>query len=224
MFTWIKLADNYYTNPKLVRAGEAAELLWVRGLCYCSNQLTDGRIPAEMVAILARKPASTAMKIARTLVKVGLWYEDSEGFVVNDYAEYQRTNAQVRTQREDWARRKRQQRTKADVPPMSKRDSKQESQLESSGSHADVPLPESESESETESEEINQNPRETRDVVHSRPPGGTFTTETGAVCMCGHPIQHDDVFGWLHVDFAAYGQSLDHRPAPAQLHRGRNRP
>ena len=44
---WVKLATNYYNDPALMRAGEAAEVLFTRALAYAGDQETDGVIPTE---------------------------------------------------------------------------------------------------------------------------------------------------------------------------------
>jgi hypothetical protein len=98
MSTWIKLHDNFWRNPKILAAGEDAGTLYIQGLCYCSDGLTDGRIPtAALRTMTARKDART---LARVLVREGLWVETPHGWEVHDYLAVQRSRAQVEAERE----------------------------------------------------------------------------------------------------------------------------
>lgn len=95
--TWIKLDDNFPTNPKVLAAGDLAGWLYVCGLCYCGNALTDGFIPAAAVARLTG--LSAAQEHAAALVREGLWLEVDGGFRVHGYEDRQRTKAKVKSDR-----------------------------------------------------------------------------------------------------------------------------
>jgi hypothetical protein len=98
--TWIKLHDNFWRHPKVLAAGEDAGTLYVQGLCYCSDGLTDGRIPtAALRTLTAKKDART---LARILVREGLWIETPHGWEVHGYLEIQRSREQVERERERW--------------------------------------------------------------------------------------------------------------------------
>lgn len=75
--TWTKLDDNVYDSPAMVRAGEDAADLYVRGLVYCNKHLTDGRIEAEVLSVLTRR--RTADQSAAALVRVGAWAVHPDG-------------------------------------------------------------------------------------------------------------------------------------------------
>lgn len=92
--TWVRLDDQFPEHPKVIGAGASATWLYVAGLCYCSRQLTDGRIPKAVVPRLTelRKPYDLAEK----LVVVGLWREEPGCYVVHDYLEHQRSADEVR--------------------------------------------------------------------------------------------------------------------------------
>lgn len=98
MTTWIKLHDNFRTNPKVLRAGEDAAWLYVCGLLYCSANLTDGEIPTPALRTLTEK--RDARTLAKVLVREGLWKETPTGWLVHDYLEVQRSRAQVEGERE----------------------------------------------------------------------------------------------------------------------------
>lgn len=95
---WVKLDDDFYVHPKVVMAGPEAAYLYVAGLCFCGKHLTDGVIPKAMVPTLAnhRKP----LDLAATLVKVRLWVDDGDNYIVNGYHDYNPPAAKVKAQRE----------------------------------------------------------------------------------------------------------------------------
>jgi hypothetical protein len=96
--TWIKLHDNLTGNPKILAAGEDAAWLYVCGLCYCSSNLTDGRIPTRALRMLtAKKDART---LAKALCREGLWVETAHGWEVHEYLLHQRSKAQILKERE----------------------------------------------------------------------------------------------------------------------------
>lgn len=102
--TWIKLDDGLPEHRKIVLAGSAAGWLYVCGLCYCSRQLSDGRIPKPMVDRLT--DAATARSVGR-LVDQGLWVDDGASYTVHDYQLYQRSAEQIEADRASDRRRKR---------------------------------------------------------------------------------------------------------------------
>lgn len=75
--TWTKLDDNVYDSPAMVKAGEDAADLYVRGLVYCNKHLTDGRLEAEVLSVLTRR--RTADQSAAALVRVGAWAVHPDG-------------------------------------------------------------------------------------------------------------------------------------------------
>lgn len=72
--TWTKLADGLPRHPKIVGLTDAAFRLHIYALCYASEQLTDGEIPAVSVAILAPKRAK---KLVEELVNAGVWHDET---------------------------------------------------------------------------------------------------------------------------------------------------
>lgn len=96
--TWIRIDDKIGDNPKIVAAGEAAAWLYVVGLCYCSQHLTDGSIPSRIVLRLTsnRYPG----RLAARLVEQGLWIETADGYEVVDYLGHQRSRSEVMQHRE----------------------------------------------------------------------------------------------------------------------------
>jgi hypothetical protein len=99
---WFKVDDNLAFHPKAVAAGNAAMGLWVRAGSWSAQQLTDGYVPAHMIASLG-SPAQ-----AKRLCEVGLWLEDSGGYRFHQWAEpgRQPTRAEVEDRRESDRKRK----------------------------------------------------------------------------------------------------------------------
>lgn len=96
--TWTKLDDGVFDHPKMVKAGEDAADLYVRGLVYCNRYLTDGRIEAEVLTVLTRK--RDAAKHAAALVRVGAWEPHPEGgWIVHNFHEHNPTAEEVAARR-----------------------------------------------------------------------------------------------------------------------------
>jgi hypothetical protein len=91
--TWVKLDDHFDEHEKVVGLSEAAFRAFVEGLCYCSRNLTDGRIPAAKLKRLTRT------RTAGELVDAGLWHPNGDGVRVHDYLEFQPSSATIRAKR-----------------------------------------------------------------------------------------------------------------------------
>ena len=91
--TWAKFDDAFWSHPKTVRAGNEAVGAFVRMVCYCSQYLTDGAVPAATAREIARP------KILERLVEVGLLEADGDGFRVHGYLERNPSRLQVEAER-----------------------------------------------------------------------------------------------------------------------------
>ena len=87
--TYFTVDDGFDEHPKVVGLSDSAIATWVRGMCYCSRQLTDGAIVSALLPRLG-KP-----KVVAELVDAGLWERTETGIQVHDYHERQRTKAEV---------------------------------------------------------------------------------------------------------------------------------
>lgn len=88
--TWFKVDDQFAFNIKVLTAGNAAVGLWVRAGSWSAAQLSDGLVPAPIVAALGGSADDAA-----ALVAAGLWDAVDGGWQFHDWAEYQPTKAQV---------------------------------------------------------------------------------------------------------------------------------
>jgi len=91
--TWFRLDADLFDNPKIMRAGTEATLLWMRGIAYSARHLTDGWIPEPLP-----KRWGYTRKHTETLERHVLWIPleitDDGGWLINDYADYQPTRAE----------------------------------------------------------------------------------------------------------------------------------
>lgn len=85
---WVYLDDHFPDHPKVAAAGGDAAWLFVCGLAYSKRYATDGAIPRNQVARLTDR--KNPLKLAGTLVTVGLWETADDGFQVHDYSDWNR--------------------------------------------------------------------------------------------------------------------------------------
>lgn len=80
----VQLDANYYDDPKIIDAGEKAELLYIRCLAFCKKNwqadgfITDGQLTRSVAAGLTTVPAR-----AKRLVEVGLLERDTDDLFGN---------------------------------------------------------------------------------------------------------------------------------------------
>jgi hypothetical protein len=94
---YVKVEVSVPQNGKFLQAGPAPSWLWLCGLCYCQNGLTDGFIPAVAIDHLGVK---NARRLADHLVRAGLWDEVKGGWRVHDYLKHNKSADQVRAGKE----------------------------------------------------------------------------------------------------------------------------
>jgi hypothetical protein len=98
---WVRLDTAMPRNQKILtlasmKDGHRAAFVYVCSLSYAGEQGTDGFIPAPALMMIHGRQAD-----ADRLCEVGLWHARSGGWLINDWADYQQTNAetQERTKR-----------------------------------------------------------------------------------------------------------------------------
>lgn len=90
----MKIETSVARHRKFVVAGPAAAWLWVCGLSYAKEGLTDGFIPTEAIDYLGVKGAR---KLAVALVDAGLWHATDGGWSIHDYLQHNHSAEQVET-------------------------------------------------------------------------------------------------------------------------------
>lgn len=106
---WFKLAVDFPTHPKVIRAGSDAAWLAVCAMAYCRKHLTDGVLPAAVVPTLAA--VKRPMILASKLVEVGLWETAPDAFIVHDFLQWNPSREEVEANRDKWRDKKKNQRS-----------------------------------------------------------------------------------------------------------------
>ncbi len=103
---WTALSTRFFRDPKVVNAGRDSALLYLAGLCYSQEHLTDGVIPKGALRIIAAESFTTT-KAANALVREGLWIESDTNYTVAQWSEWNRSKDEVEAQRAAANERKR---------------------------------------------------------------------------------------------------------------------
>lgn len=137
---WVRFADDYLSNPKVLSLGPLPRLLDVSAIIYSARELRDGqlsRLDVQAVATLARIPRWGAM--ASELVKAGRWEATAAGYAIHDYLSYQPSREQVLAERERARQRKAHGRNPGEFRPDTPRNSS--GQVPDSGGVPVAPYP-----------------------------------------------------------------------------------
>jgi hypothetical protein len=103
---WVKLDDGFYRQPKIRAAGLDGRSLHLAGACWSAAELTNGEIQKDMIDVLlvdAQVKAATLTKI----VRLGLWIDEGDHYLIVDWSELVRSRAEVEKDRARWRRYKR---------------------------------------------------------------------------------------------------------------------
>lgn len=85
--SWAKVDDQFFSHPKARAAGKDGRALFLAGLCYCANHLTNGKIEKPAVALVLAL-ADVRQLAVKVLVSVGLWHDRGDHYEVHDYLLY----------------------------------------------------------------------------------------------------------------------------------------
>lgn len=113
---WVRIDDEFYHHPKVVKAGPLGIAMQVSALCYCNKYLTDGFIPISAIPNLLNLDGigmrmwsnetfgggedAEWKLIVDDLVSAGMWEECIGGYKIHDYLDYQPSRSQVIAERE----------------------------------------------------------------------------------------------------------------------------
>ncbi len=92
--TWIKLDDTLPNNPKILPLSDKAFRLYIEGLCYANQYLTDGFLAQ---AVINRLDNGNALE---ELIVATLWLQTEGGIQIHDYCEHQTSRKVVEEKRE----------------------------------------------------------------------------------------------------------------------------
>lgn len=135
---WVRLDCGFFRHQKAARAGKDGRALFLAALCYCGDQLTDGRVPKAAIRLLAFE-AEVKPSVAKAVTDAGLWTDEGDCYVIRDFLEMgNQARSTVESERDRWRESKRRNRTRpADVPA----GHDEESRRESRESPGHVPAP-----------------------------------------------------------------------------------
>lgn len=114
--SYAPLSAHYYKDDAIVAAGERAELLYLRGLAFCADVLSDGYISDAQLTRFVGVGLTGARQRAKRLVEVGLWErveealfgdEKGSGYRVVAWPRWNLTKAEIRAKQDRDAARKR---------------------------------------------------------------------------------------------------------------------
>lgn len=104
--SYAPLSAHYYKDDAIDEAGEAAELLYVRGLAFCADVLSDGFISDRQLVRFVGVGMFDAPDRAQRLVDVGLWVRGDGGYWVRSWLNWNRSRAEItEAQAKDSARK-----------------------------------------------------------------------------------------------------------------------
>lgn len=95
--SYAPLSAHYYKDDAVAIAGEKAELLFVRGLAFCADVLSDGLITDIQLVRFVGSGLTGVQARAEALVRAGLWSRDDEegGYRVCSWAKWNRSKAEI---------------------------------------------------------------------------------------------------------------------------------
>ena len=106
--SYAPLSAHYYKDDALAAAGEKAELLYVRGLAFCAEMLSDGFISDVQLVRFVGVGLPSVERRAQRLAEVGLWVRDAEagGWRVCAWAKWNLLREEIRDRQQKDSERK----------------------------------------------------------------------------------------------------------------------
>lgn len=115
---WVKLDDRFPSHRKIALLSDRAFRLHVAAICWCAENLTDGRITDRELTLVTRVRGVKAT--AKQLEDAGLWDRTDDGWAIHDYLDYNPSRDQVLADRKKNAERQekfRRRKNGKPVPP-----------------------------------------------------------------------------------------------------------
>ena len=100
------LSANAYKDDALAAAGQAAELLFYRGLSFAADVIEDGFITDSQLSRLLGWDMRDVRKRADRLVEVGLWTRGEGGYWIRSWLKWNRSKDEIQSLRRIDAGRK----------------------------------------------------------------------------------------------------------------------
>lgn len=115
---WVKLDDRFPSHRKIALLSDRAFRLHISAICWCAENLTDGRISDRELALVAKIRGVKAT--AQQLADAGVWDRTEDGWEIHDYLDYNPSREQVLAERKKNAERQekfRQRKNGKPLPP-----------------------------------------------------------------------------------------------------------
>lgn len=95
--SYAPLSAHYYKDDAIAEVGWKAELLYVRGLAFCADVLSDGFISDTQLARFVSVGISGYIALAKDLDRVGLWVRDDDegGYWVKSWEKWNYSRAEI---------------------------------------------------------------------------------------------------------------------------------
>lgn len=93
--SYAPLSAHYYKDDAIAEAGEGPELLYVRGLAFCADVLSDGFISDTQLSRFVGVGMRDATKRARRLAEVGLWERVAGGWHITGWLKWNRSRDDI---------------------------------------------------------------------------------------------------------------------------------
>lgn len=100
--TWIKLHVGFFDNRKVRQLSPSAVELYLWGLCYSMEHMTDGCLTKRDLRcahVALKLHRSTKLRCIKQLVDVGLWNETDNGWHVPGFLKWNPSREQMRAKR-----------------------------------------------------------------------------------------------------------------------------
>lgn len=104
--SYAPLSAHYYKDDAIAEAGPMAELLYVRGLAFCADVLSDGFISDVQLSRFVGVGINSAKRHSETLCRVGLWVREEGGYFVVSWGKWNLTKAEIQDKQKKDAERK----------------------------------------------------------------------------------------------------------------------
>lgn len=144
--TYAPLSSVYYWDDRIDEVGPLAELLFVRGLAFCAQELSDGFISDSKLrrqVAVGLDAVCDVIEQAKRLVAAELWVRDDSrgGYVVRSWLAWNRSRDEIDRYRQKDATRKRASRPRASTS----RDVRSDSNRRDAG----IPTPDTDTDADT---------------------------------------------------------------------------
>lgn len=93
--SYAPLSAHAYKDDALARAGEAAELLYYRGLSFAADVINDGYISDVQLDRFPGAGMTDAPHRAQQLVEHGLWLREDGGYRIRSWLQWNRSRAEI---------------------------------------------------------------------------------------------------------------------------------